>query len=169
MVSVIACGGSSAPSQPTPAAETVPPAETPAAVVEPAPADVEPAPESTAGPTGKATSTVQGCAGMATATKAAPKHAETPESLTVKADGQVIVATHTLGPACCLKGEVTTEADGASVVIHEKLAGKPCRCRCGSTIETRQPVSAGSYDVRVVVEEPGNTSRDAGSNRVTVE
>jgi hypothetical protein len=181
LVSAIACGGSNKTSEPAKAApaaaEMTPPVETapasgatPTAAADTAPINIpEPPPESTAGPTGPASSKIKGCAAANMTAKSKPAHPEGAESLDVKANGSTIVATHVIAHSCGLKGEVTTEADGTAVVIHEKLVGKAFKCRCGTTIETKQPVSPGTYDVRVVVEEPGDTSRDAGTNQVTVQ
>lgn len=81
--------------------------------------------------------------------------------------GNAVLVTHTFDHACCLTAKTTSNISGKIITIEEHLTGEPCRCVCQSTIQTRVPASAGSYDVRTVTITNGK-SETSSAQRVTV-
>lgn len=81
--------------------------------------------------------------------------------------GNAVLVTHTFDHACCLTAKTTSNISGKIITIEEHLTGEPCRCVCQSTIQTRVPASAGSYDVRTVTITNGK-SQVGPSQPVTV-
>ncbi len=114
---------------------------------------------------------IKGCAAPDTArtapTRGTPED-KVSEAYAVTAIAGGVVISHKVPHACCLKGEVETKVDGNVVTVTEKLTGKPCRCLCGSGIETIVPVAAGEYEVKLVLEQPNSTPRAVTSQKVTV-
>ncbi len=112
--------------------------------------------------------TIQGCA-SATRSAGAPNDGDDmTEAVHVGATTAGVVVSHKVRHACCLKGAVETSVEGTTVTIREQLTGSPCRCLCGSGIETHVPLAPGTYDVKVVVEAATQKPREVASQRVTV-
>lgn len=90
------------------------------------------------------------------------------ESVNVSANAAGVTVSHKVPHACCLKGAVVTTVEGSLVTIREQLTGSPCRCLCGSGIETTVPLSPGDYDVHVLLEQPNSKPREVTTKKVTV-
>lgn len=137
-----------------------------------APADA-PAPSS---PASAASDTrIEGCLAAAEATEAAASEfpargqsrsaARKTVTVTPKAGG--LTVKHALDHACCLKGEVDTSIGDGTVEIVEQLSGQPCRCLCSSTLETEVALSAGEWDVVVIVQRYDGTRDEVHREKVT--
>lgn len=90
------------------------------------------------------------------------------ESVNVSANAAGVTVSHKVPHACCLKGAVATSVEGSLVTIREQLTGNPCRCLCGSGIETTVPLSPGDYDVHVLFEQPNSKPREVTTKKVTI-
>ena len=81
--------------------------------------------------------------------------------------GGALVIHHLTHP-CCLQANVRLTIRGSVATVHERLGGEPCRCVCRSTIETAIGLGVGMWTVRVEVEQPFETARLAGEQRVKI-
>ena len=90
------------------------------------------------------------------------------EAVHVSTTSAGVVVSHKVRHACCLKGSVETSVEGNVVTVREQLTGNPCRCLCGSGIETNVPLAPGNYDVKVIVEAATQKPREVASQQVTV-
>lgn len=165
LASAVACAKSQSVEEP--ASDGAPAPEVAAVSTRPAlPATIEP---KSAGTEPKYE--IKGCAAPDTA-RSAPTRGTAEDSVSeaynVTAIAGGVVVSHKVPHACCLKGEVATKVDGNVITVTEKLTGSPCRCLCGSGIETTVPVPAGEYDVKVVLEQPNSKPRDVTNQKVTV-
>jgi hypothetical protein len=75
-----------------------------------------------------------------------------------KTPGGAIV-THHLSHNCCLKAQVSAKIEQEHVIVLEKLVGKPCRCRCKSTLKTAVGLAPGWWTVDVDVDVGGKVER----------
>jgi hypothetical protein len=90
------------------------------------------------------------------------------EAVHVGATPAGLVVSHKVRHACCLKGSVETSVEGSVVTVREQLTGSPCRCLCGSGIETTVPLAPGTYEVKVIVEAATQKPREVASQQVTI-
>ncbi len=86
-------------------------------------------------------------------------------TVTLKEGG--VTVNHELDHACCLKGKVDTSISAGTVEIVEQLSGKPCRCRCHSTLNTDVALSAGDWEVVVVVQRHDGSRDEVHREKVT--
>lgn len=56
------------------------------------------------------------------------------DTVAIAEEGNAFVITHSLGHECCLKLETSRTTEGDALVLHERLTGTPCHCRCDSRI-----------------------------------
>ncbi len=112
--------------------------------------------------------TIQGCASATRSRAPQDDGHDLTEAVHVGVTTAGVSVSHKVRHACCLKGAVSTSVEGNVVTVREQLTGSPCRCMCGSGIETLVPLPPGDYDVKVVVEAPNSKPREVASQRVSV-
>jgi hypothetical protein len=109
---------------------------------------------------GQSNTEVSGCLAKNLAEQAqtpATRSRPSTDAIRVTATGNGIIATHELGHACCLTSRTQTKIEQQHVTITETLEGKPCRCMCASTIQTRVGLQPGDYSITLQLERAGKT------------
>jgi len=90
------------------------------------------------------------------------------QQVRIKPGAGGITAVHELDHACCLKAKVDTNVSGGVARIVEKLLGRPCRCRCHSTINTAVGLSPGNHEVIVLLEQPDGARTEVHREQISV-
>lgn len=164
VAALLSCANASTPpsQRSTTPVPPAPPAEvkTQAAPREPAPPVLIQVPTTV----GAANTTIEGCLAAATEADAQrfPPKPPTRSSLPVVTIAKVpggLAITHRLMHACCLKGNVSTNVSGNSVIVSERLSGSPCRCMCTSALRTVVGLPPGAWRVSVDLDDRGRTQR----------
>jgi hypothetical protein len=117
---------------------------------------------------GQSRSSIFGCLAEAKQEEVATRGAGEPDDLSVRVVPGGAVVTHSLAHACCLEANTRLTIRGNLAILHERLAGKPCRCNCHSTIVTGLGLALGHWTVRVEIEQPDQAAQVIVERRVKV-
>jgi hypothetical protein len=109
-----------------------------------------------------------GCLAAGKQATSASRGASEPDELAMRAVPGGAVVTHSLAHPCCLEANTRTTIRGNLVILHERLAGEPCRCECHSTIVTGLGLEVGHWTIRVEVEQPYQAAQVVAERRVKV-